>query len=52
MDRSQYLQEWNFEPERQLPADAAQPWLIAGYSFKAVDSDMKIEGLASGPIIR
>jgi hypothetical protein len=46
MNRSDFEQEWQFDPAQEFPADAPRPWLVAGYSFKAVDNVLRVDYLA------
>lgn len=46
MNRAEFEQEWNFEPAQRLPNDAPKPWMVAGYSFKSVDSVLRVDYLA------
>lgn len=46
MDRRELEQEWSFDPAQTIPDDAPKPWMVAGYSFKAVDNVLRVDYLA------
>lgn len=46
MDRSELFGSFEFDPEQSIPSDVPRPWYVAGYSFKAVDSVLRVDYLA------